>query len=117
MFVGDNPTFNLPHAFEDSFSETNTHTSKPKTGATSKSKKRKQSSVVDDVIVVEINNLAHITKDTMRELIKELAGEEKLSDTQDMVLKALEGIQELSEDEQVIAAKLLFNNHNDLTLF
>lgn len=57
---------------------------------------------MDDAIVAAVNNLAHITKDTMGELIKELAGEEKLSVTQDMILKALDGIQELTKDEQVV---------------
>ncbi|XP_075473422.1 uncharacterized protein LOC142504439 [Primulina tabacum] len=87
------------------------------TRTSSKSKKRKHPSLHDESIVEAINNLAHITKDTMTQLIKEINAEDKISDVQDTVLDALQGLTDLSEDEQVAAAKLLFNNHNDLALF
>lgn len=64
-----------------------------------------------------INNLAHIKKDTMANLVKQLAAEDKISDAQDMVLGGLQGITELSDDEQVRAARFLFHNHDDLALF
>ncbi|XP_073015114.1 uncharacterized protein [Primulina eburnea] len=116
-FLGENRTFNTTEVADDSISETHTPTSKAAEGATSKSKKRKKRTEHDESIVEAINNLAHITKDTMSHLIKELSSEEKISDVQDTVLAALQSLPELSEDEQVAAAKLLFNNHNDLALF
>ncbi|KZV42717.1 hypothetical protein F511_10425 [Dorcoceras hygrometricum] len=84
---------------------------------TSKKRKRKQVNDVDEAIVAAINNLADITKVTMNDLVKQLAAPENLSDAQDVVLDALGGMNELSEDEQVIATQLLFNNHNNLALF
>lgn len=77
MFVGENPTFNLPQDFDDYISENNNPSSKPTRGATSKNKKKNQSIVMDNSIVIAIKNLAHITKDTLGELIKELPSEEK----------------------------------------
>ncbi|XP_073026665.1 uncharacterized protein [Primulina eburnea] len=115
--IDGHPTFSMQQTFEDSVSETNATSSKPKAGATSKSKKRKLSVDADESIVAAINNLAHITKDTMGELIKELSGVDKIAAIQDKVLEALAGIKELTEDEQVMVAKLLLNNHNDLALF
>ncbi|XP_073132637.1 uncharacterized protein [Henckelia pumila] len=111
------PIINVQAIGDDSVSDTNTPSSKPLAGATSKSKKRKQSNDVDESILAAINNIANITKDTMGELIKELATTKKLSVTQDKVFEALEGLHEFTEDETVRAAKMLFNNHNDLALF
>lgn len=52
----------------------------------------------------------------MRELIKKVIAEEKILVTQDKVFEVFKGIHEFTEDEKVIAAKLLFNNHNELAL-
>ncbi|XP_073019157.1 uncharacterized protein [Primulina eburnea] len=116
-FIGETRTFIPFDGADDSISETHTPTSKTNAGTSSKSKKKKHTSDHDVSIVEAINNLAHITKDTMSQLIKEISAEDKISDVQDTVLDALQGLTELSEDEQVAAAKLLFNNHNDLALF
>ncbi|XP_073148832.1 uncharacterized protein [Henckelia pumila] len=102
---------------EDSISETQTKTSKTIAAATSKSRKRKQPTDTYELIVDAIKELSHVTKDTMSNLIIELHVEEKLCQIQDKVLDTLQGLHEFSEDEQVVAAKLLFNNHNDLALF
>ncbi|KZV52440.1 hypothetical protein F511_32153 [Dorcoceras hygrometricum] len=85
--------------------------------ATSKKRKRKQANEVDESIVAAINNLADITKVTMNALVKQLTASEKKSDAQDVVFDALQGMIELSKDEHVISAQLLFNNHNKLALF
>ncbi|KZV35319.1 hypothetical protein F511_38941 [Dorcoceras hygrometricum] len=114
---GDTDACNTSVAEDDSISETHTPSSKPNAATTSKKRKRKQLNEVDDAIVAAINNLADITKVTMNDLVKQLAAPDILSDAQDVVLEALRGMNELSEDEQVIAAQLLFNNHNDLDLF
>ncbi|KZV28362.1 hypothetical protein F511_11188 [Dorcoceras hygrometricum] len=111
-FAGD-----TQHGDDDSISETTTPSSKPKVATTSKKRKRKQNNEVDDAIVTAINNLADITKVTMNDLVKHLSGPDNLADVQDVVLDALQGMSELSEDEQVIAAQLLFNNHNNMALF
>ncbi|KZV19580.1 hypothetical protein F511_13466 [Dorcoceras hygrometricum] len=114
---GDTDACNTSVAEDDSISETHTPSSKPYAATTSKKRKRKQLNEVDDAIVAAINNLADITKVTMNDLVKQLAAPDILSDAQDVVLEALRGMNELSEDEQVIAAQLLFNNHNNLALF
>ncbi|KZV33915.1 hypothetical protein F511_26106 [Dorcoceras hygrometricum] len=117
IHFGDAFACNTSHGEDDSISETNTPSSKPKIATTSKKRKRKQVDEVDEAIVVAINNLADVTKLTMNDLVKQLAAPDNLSDTQDAVLDALQEMTEISEDEQVIAAQLLFNNHNNLALF
>ncbi|KZV28175.1 hypothetical protein F511_20308 [Dorcoceras hygrometricum] len=114
---GDADACNTSLGDDDSISETHTPSSKPNVATTSKKRKRKQLNEMDDAIVTAINNLADITKVTMNDLVKQLAAPHILSDAQDVVLEALRGMSELSEDEQVIAAQLLFNNHNSLALF
>ncbi|KZV50191.1 hypothetical protein F511_27581 [Dorcoceras hygrometricum] len=108
---------NTSHGEDDSIYETHTPSSKSKVATTSKKRKRKQVNEVDEAIVATINNLADITKVTMNDLVKQLAGTNNLADAQDVVFDALRGMSELSEDEQVIAAQLLFNNHNNMALF
>ncbi|KZV57242.1 hypothetical protein F511_03486 [Dorcoceras hygrometricum] len=105
------------HGEDDSISETNTPSSKPKVATTSTKRKRKQDNEIDESIVAAINNLADITKVTMNDLVKQIAGPQNLAESQDLVLAALQGMPEITEDEQVIAAQLLFNNHNDMALF
>ncbi|KAG6503826.1 hypothetical protein ZIOFF_036150 [Zingiber officinale] len=93
---------------------------KPTASVQSKGKKRKQVDDGDDAIVEAINNFADITKNTMTELIKQLATEasdEKMSIAQDKVLDAMEKISELTEDEKVSVTELLVDNHNKLSLF
>ncbi|KZV27328.1 hypothetical protein F511_02437 [Dorcoceras hygrometricum] len=114
---GDAFGSNTSHGEDDSISETNTPSSKPTAATNSNKRKRKQVNEVDEAIVAAINNLADITKETMNDLVKQIAGPENLSDAQDLVLAALQGMNELTEDEQVIAAQLLFNNHNNMSLF
>ncbi|KZV48920.1 hypothetical protein F511_09708 [Dorcoceras hygrometricum] len=114
---GDAYGCNTSHCEDDSVSETHTPSSKHNVAMTSKKRKRKQVNEVDEIIVAANNNLADITKVTMNDLVKQLAAPHILSDTQDVVLDALRWMSELSEDEQVIAAQLLFNNHNNLALF
>ncbi|KAG6531611.1 hypothetical protein ZIOFF_005426 [Zingiber officinale] len=94
--------------------------SKPTASVQSKGKKRKQVDDGDDAIVEAINNFADITKNTMTELIKQLATEasnEKMSIAQDKVLDAMEKISELTENEKVSVTELLVDNHNKLSLF
>ncbi|KZV47461.1 DEAD-box ATP-dependent RNA helicase 17 [Dorcoceras hygrometricum] len=117
VITKDTDACNTSVAEDDSISETHTPSSKPNAATTSKKIKRKQLNEVDDAIVAAINNLTDITKVTMNDLVKQLAAPDILSDAQDVVLEALRGMNELSEDEQVIAAQLLFNNHNNLALF
>ncbi|KZV40004.1 hypothetical protein F511_12399 [Dorcoceras hygrometricum] len=114
---GDACAYNTSHGEEDSISETHTPSSKPNVETTSKKRKRKPVNEVDEAIVVAINNLADITKATMNDLVKQLAVPDNLSNTQDVVLDALREMNELSDEEHVIAAQLLFNNHNNLALF
>ncbi|KZV36081.1 hypothetical protein F511_23278 [Dorcoceras hygrometricum] len=114
---GDAFACNTTHAEDDSISETHTPSSKPNVSTSSKEHKRKQMNEVDDAIVAAINNLADITKLTMKDLVQQLAAPDNLTDAQDVVLDALHEMHELSEEDQVIAAQLLFNNHNDLALF
>ncbi|KAG6513475.1 hypothetical protein ZIOFF_023805 [Zingiber officinale] len=97
-----------------------TPSSKPTASVQSKGKKRKQVDDSDDAIVEAINNFADITKNTMTELIKQLATEasdKKMSITQDKVLDAMEKISEQTEDEKVSVTELLVDNHNKLSLF
>ncbi|KZV27875.1 hypothetical protein F511_37401 [Dorcoceras hygrometricum] len=117
MQFGDACAFNTFHGDEDSISETHATSSKPNVETTSKKRKRKPVNEVDEAIVAAINNLADITKATMNDLVKQLAVPDNLSNTQDVVLDALREMNELSDEEQVIAAQLLFNNHNNLALF
>ncbi|XP_073025604.1 uncharacterized protein [Primulina eburnea] len=117
VWLAETPAFSTVDAAEDSKSETNTPSSKPKECVTSKIKKNKKATDDEQTIVEAIKNLADITKTTMKDLIKKLAAEDKLLDAQDRVLNALDEITHLSEDEQVLAAKFLFNNHNELALF
>ncbi|KZV27086.1 hypothetical protein F511_14106 [Dorcoceras hygrometricum] len=114
---GDAFAGNTSHGEDDSISKTNTPSSKPKVATTSKKRKRNQVNEVDEAIVAAINNLADITKVTMYDLVKQISGPDNLADAQDVVLDALQGMSELSEDEQVIAAQLLFNTHNNMALF
>ncbi|XP_073274251.1 uncharacterized protein [Primulina huaijiensis] len=116
-WLADTPAFDTVEAAEDSKSENNTPSSKGKEGVTSKFKKRKKTNDDEQTVVEAIKNLAAITQNTMSDLIKKLGSEDKLSDAQDQVLNAVEKMTHLSEDEQVLAAKLLFNNHNDLAFF
>ncbi|XP_073152563.1 uncharacterized protein [Henckelia pumila] len=111
------PNSYIPTGFDDSVGEIESPASKPKTCATSKMRKRKQPVTDDDSIIDAINNLAHITKDTLGELVVTLGAEDKISVAQDKVFKALEGIHKFTDDEKIVAASLLFNNHNDLALF
>ncbi|XP_075486392.1 uncharacterized protein LOC142526003 [Primulina tabacum] len=116
-WLAETPAFDTVDAAEDSKSETNTPSSKHKECVTSKIKKRKKGTDDEQTIVEAIKNLADITQNTMTDLIKKLASDDNLSDAQDQVLNALDEMTHLSEDEQLLAAKLLFNNHNDLALF
>lgn len=89
------------------------------TSAKSKGKKRKQVDDGDNAIVAAINKFADITKDTMTDLIKQLATEasnEKISNAHDEVLNAMGTMHELTDDEKVVAAELLVDNHNKLSL-
>ncbi|XP_073028029.1 uncharacterized protein [Primulina eburnea] len=116
-WLSETHAFDTFGATEDSKSETQTPSSKNKECETSKPKKRKKTTDEEHTIVAAIKNLADVTKNTMEDLIKRLASEDKLSDAQDHVLNALDEMHHLSEDDQVLAAKLLFNNHDDLALF
>lgn len=71
MLIADIPTFNLPTGYDNSVSKTHTPSSKLTTYATSKSKKQKQSTDVDDSVVAAINNLAHIIKYTNERIDQE----------------------------------------------
>ncbi|XP_073134865.1 uncharacterized protein [Henckelia pumila] len=88
--------------------------------AKSKGKKRKQGDDDDDAIVEAINNFADVTKNTMTNLIKQLAAKasyEKMSAAQEKVLDAMESIPELTEDEKVSVTEILVDNHKKLSLF
>ncbi|XP_073055114.1 uncharacterized protein [Primulina eburnea] len=82
-----------------------------------RSKKRKQLDEVDNQIVAAINNLAEITKETMSNLIKEMASDSKIEIAMDSVLATLGTIPELSSDDKVHVAELLVDNPNKLALF
>ncbi|XP_073030347.1 uncharacterized protein [Primulina eburnea] len=66
----------------ESMSVNNSTPSNPSVGTKVKSKKRKKITEGDDKIVVAINNLADITKETMSNLIKQMAAEKKLAESQ-----------------------------------
>lgn len=112
-----NDIFNVVEEAGESMSVTHTVSSKPSVVVTSKSKKRKQVNADDNAIVEAINNLAAITKDTMKDLIKELAMEEKIPNADEKVLDTLQGIPELAEEDKVRVAELLVDNHAKLSLF
>ncbi|XP_075507610.1 uncharacterized protein LOC142544450 [Primulina tabacum] len=82
-----------------------------------RSKKRKQIDDVDNQIVVAINNLADITKETMSNLIKEMSADSKIENAMDNVLATFGTIPELNSDEKVRVAELLVDNPNKLALF
>ncbi|KZV48877.1 hypothetical protein F511_16684, partial [Dorcoceras hygrometricum] len=108
--------FNISHGEDDSISETHTPSSKPNVATTSKKHKRKQVNEVDEAIVAAINNLANITKATTNDLVKQLAVPDNLSTTQDVVLEALREMNDLSDEEQVIAAQLFIQQPQQLVL-
>ncbi|XP_075514179.1 uncharacterized protein LOC142549226 isoform X2 [Primulina tabacum] len=112
-----NDMFNAAEEADESVSVTHTPSSKPSVVVTSKNKKRKQVNADDNAIVEAINHLANITKDTMKDLIKQLATEEKIANAEEKVLDTLQGIPELAEDEKVHVAELLVENHAKLSLF
>ncbi|XP_075507608.1 uncharacterized protein LOC142544447 [Primulina tabacum] len=114
--------FSVDEGAAESMSQSLTPSSRPTSTAKSKGKKRKQVDDDDGVIVEAINNFAIITKDTMTDLIKQLAtkkeaDDEKMRNAQDNVLKVMETITELSEDEKVIVIELLVDNPAKLSLF
>ncbi|XP_073119787.1 uncharacterized protein [Henckelia pumila] len=113
----DNEHFQYFEASADSISEAETPSSKPCPHSSTKNRKRKKVVELDDSIVTAINNLANITKDTMGDLVKQMAVEDKISDAQDVVFEGVQQMIELSEDEQMRASRLLFRNHDDLALF
>ncbi|KZV51133.1 hypothetical protein F511_06197 [Dorcoceras hygrometricum] len=100
---GDAFAGNTSHGEDDSISETNKPSSKPKVATTSKKRKRKQVNEVDEAIVAAINNLADITKVTMNDLVKQIAGADNLADAQDVVLDALQGSWMEPEDLVVVS--------------
>ncbi|XP_075508092.1 uncharacterized protein LOC142544982 [Primulina tabacum] len=112
-----NDIFNAGEEGDESVSVTHTHSSKPSVVVTSKNKKRKPVNADDNAIVEAINHLSDITKDTMKDLIKQLATEEKIANADEKVLDTLQGITELAEDEKVHVAELLVDNHAKLSLF
>ncbi|XP_073053839.1 uncharacterized protein [Primulina eburnea] len=106
----------------ESMSVSVTPSSQLSSNAKSKGKKRKQVDDDDDAIVEAINNFAIITKDTMTDLIKQLtkekdAEDEKMRIAQDNVLKVMDTIPELSEDEKVTVIEILVDNPAKLSLF
>ncbi|XP_073026865.1 uncharacterized protein [Primulina eburnea] len=114
--------FSVHEGADESISVSVTPSSRPTSAAKSKGKKRKHVDAADDAIVEAINNFATITKDTMNDLIKQLAtqkeaGDEKMRDAQENVLKVMETIPELTEDEKVMVIKELVENHAKLLLF
>ncbi|XP_073017905.1 uncharacterized protein [Primulina eburnea] len=115
--------FSVDEGAAESMSQSVTPSSLPTSTEKSKGKKRKQVDDDDDGAIVEaINNFAIITKDTMMDLIKQLttkkeADDEKMSNAQDNVLKVMETITELSEEEKVIVIELLVDNPAKLSFF
>lgn len=68
-----------------------------------------------------INNFAIITKETMMDLIEQLAtqketDDEKMYNIQYDVLKVMQTTPELTEDEKVIVTELLVENHAKISL-
>ncbi|XP_073017257.1 uncharacterized protein [Primulina eburnea] len=114
--------FSVREGGDESISVSVTPSSRPTSAAQSKSKKRKIVDAADDAIVEAINNFATITKDTMTDLIKQLATQkeavhEKMRNDQDNVLKVMETIPELTEDEKVMVIEELVENPAKLSLF
>ncbi|XP_075475783.1 uncharacterized protein LOC142511902 [Primulina tabacum] len=114
--------FSVHEGGDESISVSVTPSSRPICAAKSKGKKRKNVDAADDAIMEAINNFATITKDTMNDLIKQLArqkeaGDEKMRNDQDNVLKVMETIPELTEDEKVRVIEELVENHAKLSLF
>ncbi|XP_073047351.1 uncharacterized protein [Primulina eburnea] len=114
--------FSVDEGGAESTSVSLTPSSRPTSTAKSKGKKRKQVDDEDDAIVEAINNFAIITKDTMTDLIKQLAKEkdvedEKMRNAQDKVIKIMETIPELTEDEKVAVIEFLVDNPAKLSLF
>ncbi|XP_075488058.1 uncharacterized protein LOC142527206 [Primulina tabacum] len=114
--------FSVDEGGAESTSVSLTPSSRPTSTAKSKGKKRKQVDDDDDAIVKAINNFAIITKDTMTDLIKQLAKEkdvedEKMCNAQDKVIKVMETIPELTEDEKVTVIEFLVDNPAKLSLF
>ncbi|XP_073027012.1 uncharacterized protein [Primulina eburnea] len=114
--------FSVNEGGDESISVSVTPSSRPTSAANSKRKKRKHVDAADDAIVEAINNFANITKDTMNDLIKQLAtqkeaDEEKMRNAQDNVLKVMETITELTEDEKVMVIEELVENPAKLSLF
>ncbi|XP_073037541.1 uncharacterized protein [Primulina eburnea] len=114
--------FSVHEGGDESISVSVTPSSRPTSDAKTKGKKRKNVEDSDDAIVQAINNFADITKETMKDLFKQLGKQkededEKMRNDQDNVLKVMETIAELTEDEKVIVTELLVDNHAKLTLF
>ncbi|XP_075473561.1 uncharacterized protein LOC142504582 [Primulina tabacum] len=115
--------FSVDEGAADSMFVSLTPSSQPTSTAKSKGNKWKQVDDDDDAIVEAINNLSIITKDTMTDLIKQLAtkkrkaDDEKMRNAQDNVLKVMETIPKLTEDEKVIVIELLVDNPAKLSLF
>ncbi|XP_075486243.1 uncharacterized protein LOC142525842 [Primulina tabacum] len=114
--------FSVHEGGDESISVSVTPSSRPTCAAKSKGKKRKNVDAAHDAIVESINNLTTITKDTMNDLIKQLArqkeaGDEKMRNDQDNVLKVMETIPELTEDEKVRLIEELVENHAKSSLF
>ncbi|XP_073026832.1 uncharacterized protein [Primulina eburnea] len=101
----------------ESMSVAQTLSSNPTGVSKVRSKKRKQLDEVDNQIVAAINNLADITKETMSNLIKEMASDSKIENATDSVLATLGTIPELTSDDKVRVAELLVDNPNKLALF
>ncbi|XP_075494117.1 uncharacterized protein LOC142531752 [Primulina tabacum] len=114
--------FSVHEGADESISVSVTPSSRPTAAANAKGKKRKHVDDADDAIVEAINNFATITKHTMNDLIKQLAtqkeaADEKMRNAQDNVLKVMETITELTEDEKVMVIEELVENHAKLSLF
>ncbi|XP_073042214.1 uncharacterized protein [Primulina eburnea] len=101
----------------ESMSVAQTLSSNPTGVSKNRSKKRKQLDEVDNQIVAAINNLADITKETMSNLIKEMASDSKIENATDSVLATLGTIPELTSDDKVRVAEVLVDNPNKLALF
>ncbi|XP_075512088.1 uncharacterized protein LOC142547609 [Primulina tabacum] len=114
--------FSIDEGADESMSISVIPSSRPTSSVNSKGKKWKHVDDADDAIVEAINNIATITKDTMKDLIKQLATQkeaayEKMRNAQDNVLKVMETIPELTEDEKVIVIEELVDNYAELSLF
>ncbi|XP_073049649.1 uncharacterized protein [Primulina eburnea] len=114
--------FSVNEGADESISVSVTPSSRPTSATNSRAKKRKHVDAGDDAIVEAINNFANITKDTMTDLIKQLASqkeqaEETMRNAQDSVLKVMETINELTEDEKVMVIEELVENPAKMSLF